>query len=71
MRIKKITSQNRRDFTAVYECEYCGFEHTGSGYDDSNFHENVVPDMVCEKCGKKADDSYRALRTKYPDGVQV
>ena len=24
MKIKKITFQIRRDFTAIYECEHCG-----------------------------------------------
>lgn len=24
MKIKKILSQNRRDFRAIYECEHCG-----------------------------------------------
>lgn len=29
MRIKKIVSQMRRDFTAIYECEHCGNTHHG------------------------------------------
>lgn len=33
MKIKEITSQHRRDFYAVYECEHCGDETTGYGYD--------------------------------------
>jgi predicted RNA-binding Zn-ribbon protein involved in translation (DUF1610 family) len=52
MRIKEITSQSRRDFYAIYECEHCGHTHKGSGYDDDNFHRNVVPNMNCPKCGK-------------------
>ena len=71
MRIKKIISQYRRDFTAIYECEHCGHEKKASGYDDKNFHENVIPDAACEKCGKKADANYRPLATKYPEGFQV
>lgn len=71
MRIKEITSQNRRDFYAVYECEHCGHTFEGSGYDDANFHQNVIPNMVCKKCGKKAPDTYRALATKYPEGLPV
>lgn len=67
MEIKEIIDQNRRDFQAIYQCEHCGFEKKGSGYDDSNFHQNVIPKMVCEKCGKTADENYRALATKYPD----
>lgn len=71
MKIQRILSQSRRDFTAVYECEHCGDTHEGRGYDDSNFHQNVIPSWPCAKCGKKADDSYRALATKYPDGMVV
>ena len=44
---------------------------TGSGYDDSYFHKKVIPEMTCDKCGKKADANYRPLATKYPDGFQI
>ncbi len=71
MRIKTILKQSRRDFTAIYECEHCGHEETSDGYDDSNFHKNVIPKFVCPECGKKADENYRPLTTKYPEGVQV
>ena len=71
MKIKKIISQSRRDFIARYECEHCGHEYEGSGYDDSYFHAKVIPDMKCTKCGKKANGNYRPLTTKYPDGMQV
>lgn len=65
MRIKEITSQNRRDFRAEYECEYCGATREGYGYDDDNFHQNVIPEMKCEKCGKTSAKNYRPLTTKY------
>ena len=65
MRIQKIISQNRRDFTAVYECEHCGATETGYGYDDDYFHRNVIIDMKCKACGKTAPEGYRALTTKY------
>lgn len=71
MKINKIISQNRRDFWGIFECEHCGDKLEKNGYDDSNFHKNVIPDMVCKKCGKKADENYRPLTTKYADGVQV
>jgi DNA-directed RNA polymerase subunit M/transcription elongation factor TFIIS len=71
MRIKEITSQNRRDFYAIYECEHCGHTFKGSGYDDAHYHSRVVPNMVCSECGKKAKDTYRPLTTKYPEGKQV
>lgn len=71
MRIKKIISQYRRDFQAVYECEHCGHTMKGYGYDDDFFHNEVIPNKVCSKCGKKAGENYRPLATKYPDGMQV
>ena len=71
MKIKTITSQSRRDFYAIYECEHCAATYESSGYDDAYFHQNVIPNMKCEKCGKKASDTYRPLTTKYPEGFQV
>ena len=71
MKIKQITSQNRRDFNAIYECEHCGFTKEGSGYDDSNFHQNVIPNMECPECKNKSPKEYRALTTKYPEGFQI
>lgn len=65
MRIKAIEEQYRRDFTAIYECEHCGYEFRGVGYDDDHFHLNVIPCMECIRCGKIAPSTYRALRTKY------
>lgn len=71
MKIKEITSQHRRDFEAIYECENCGHTQKGSGYDDRNFHENVIPMMVCPACGASAPDTYRPLSTMYPDDMEV
>ncbi len=72
MKIKEITSQHRRDFTAIMECEHCGHIDTlDSGYDDAYYHSNVIPKMKCTKCGKVAPDTYRPLTTKYPEGFQI
>lgn len=74
MRIKEIKNQHRRDFTAIYTCEACGHEEEGRGYDDSNFHVNVIPAMKCKRCGESANSlgsDYRPLTTKYPEGMQV
>lgn len=69
MKIKNILSQSRRDFYAIYECENCGHETEKSpGYDDKHFHDEVIPNMICEKCGEKSPNSYRALSTKYREG---
>ena len=53
MHIKKRFDQYRRDFMAVYACFWCGYEFTGSGYDDDNFHSNVIPAWPCSQCGQK------------------
>lgn len=72
MKIKSITSQHRRDFTAVMECEHCGGEEINrNGYDDSFYHQKVIPAMECKACGESAAEDYRPLSTKYADGVQV
>ena len=71
MKIQKIVSQHRRDFTAIYECEHCGHTDKSYGYDDANFHKNVIPEMECSECGKKSGDDYRPLATKYLEGYQV
>lgn len=66
MRIKEITSQSRRDFVATMECDQCGHVVEGiSGYDDANYHANVIPKVKCPECGKTAGDNYRPLTTKY------
>ena len=71
MKIKTIENQHRRDFYAVYECEHCGHTEQGSGYDDANFHQNVIPKMKCGKCEKTAADDYEPLATKYPESAVV
>jgi transcription elongation factor Elf1 len=66
VKIKRIISQHRRDFWAIYECEHCGHVTSEkSGYDDANFHNNVIPKMKCEKCGEVASEDYRPLAPKY------
>jgi predicted RNA-binding Zn-ribbon protein involved in translation (DUF1610 family) len=75
MKIKRIIRQYRRDFYADYECEGCGhITQNKSGYDDANFHENVIPAMKCPSCGKtvlECGAEYRPLQTKYPAHIQV
>ena len=71
MKIQRIISQHRRDFRAIYECEHCGHTKEDIGYDDANFHQNVIPQMKCGECGRTAGPGYRPLATKYPEGMQV
>ena len=71
MKIKQITSQTRRDFYAIYICEHCQAEEKSYGYDDANFHNNVIPNMACKKCGEKSPSEYSPQSTKYPEGVVI
>lgn len=75
MKIKEIVRQHRRDFYAIYECENCGaITRRQSGYDDRNFHDNVIPNMKCEKCGKSRNDlgiTAEPTATRYPAWMQV
>ena len=72
MKIKEMLSQNRRDFTATLECEHCG--HTrklSSGYDDANYHNNVIPNMKCDKCDKKGSDESVPQEPKHAEHETV
>lgn len=75
MKIKKITSQYRRDFSAVMECESCGSEaHINTGYDDRFYHDNVIPNMECPTCHestKSLGGEVTQRDTKYPDNLQL
>ena len=72
MFIKEILTQNRRDFTAEYQCEHCNHKITRGGYDDRNFHDEVVPYMVCESCGASSGGNiFSKIETKYEEGFQV
>lgn len=74
MKIIQITNQHRRDFTAIYKCEGCEHQETKGGYDDHNFHANVVPAMKCNGCGKSRNDlgiQGEVMQTKYPEGMTI
>jgi transcription elongation factor Elf1 len=68
MKILRKLEQHRRDFWADFECEFCGhIEKNVSGYDDTYFHTEVIPNMVCKKCGKKSGEV--TSRPNLPDSV--
>ena len=72
MKIDTIVNQHRRDFNAIYRCEHC--DHVTKpnyGYDDENFHKNVIPQMECPKCHEIAPTNYRPLTPKYPDAAVI
>ena len=56
MKITKTYNWNRRDFYFDAKCELCGNEEKEhGGYDDSNYYNNVVPNMKCGKCGESSN----------------
>lgn len=76
MIIKKKIRQHRRDFWAIYKCEHCGYEtDEEAGYDDANFHQNVIPNRKCPECGEssnsKRSDKTVIRKTRYPEGMVV
>ena len=64
-------SQNRRDFKAKFICPHCGYEEEKWGYDDAYFHQKVIPDMKCPKCGKTENSDYVPRQTKYPENMEI
>lgn len=65
MRILNITSQHRSDFRAEVQCEHCLTKVPNwSGYDDYNYHANVMPKFHCKACGKN-----RAGALKTPEST--
>jgi hypothetical protein len=53
MKIQRIMSEHRNDFTADMVCEHCGaVYHNDSGYHDNWYHTKVIPAMYCRSCGK-------------------
>ena len=56
MEIKTITNQLRNDLYGCLECEGCGAEEKFVGYDDSNWHDRVLPARKCKTCGKSRTD---------------
>lgn len=55
MKISKILTEHRNDFTALMECEHCGHQQRNDyGYHDNYYHTKVIPAMYCQSptCGK-------------------
>jgi len=53
MKLTKLLSQHRYDFTALMVCEHCGTEEKLTiGYDDLYYHEQVIPGFYCPACGR-------------------
>jgi hypothetical protein len=56
MKLIEILNQYRFDFDGILECEHCGSNQTvKNGYDDTNYHVNVIPKITCINCSKCRD----------------
>ncbi len=69
MKLLRKIRQHRRDFTAIYQCEHCGHEEQGDGYDDAYFHQQVIPRMTCSGCGRDAADDTPKSMPDVPAGL--
>ena len=56
MQLTKMKNKIRNDFTGVYVCEFCKFQEESYGYDDNDFHRNVIPKMKCKACKKSTNE---------------
>lgn len=66
MKIKSIIKQHRRDFSAILICDHCENEQIlNDGYDDNNYHNNVIPKIKCNYCERIAGRCYKPRSTKY------
>lgn len=53
MKIQKVTWSMGNDFSANLVCEHCGHvQQINRGYNDSFYHNRVIPTITCEDCGK-------------------
>lgn len=74
MKLVKITSRNRRDFTGEFKCEACNHIEESGGYDDAFFHEEATPKFKCKNCGESTNSlnlPAQQVSTKYAEGEQV
>lgn len=70
MKLIEKLNQFRRDFDGVFTCQGCGNSEQVDGcYDDDYYHNNVIPDMKCSKCGESTKSlklPNERMGTKYP-----
>ena len=68
MKITKVTNRINNDFWATVSCEHCGAVVTNwSGYEDTNYHQNVMPKFHCKECGQNRAGETKALTPKQVD----
>ncbi|SCB51764.1 hypothetical protein GA0061099_102142 [Bradyrhizobium yuanmingense] len=50
MKIQTLTDQLRNDLYGTLVCEHCEHSQKFVGYDDANWHNNVLPAIKCSTC---------------------
>jgi len=55
MFVSSVTDTINNDFYCIYECEHCHHKQKGYGYNDSYFHDKVIPSKTCPECGKNRE----------------
>ena len=62
MKIIETYSWSRRDFLYDAECEHCKrISKRNTGYDDSNYYNNVLPDIKCQNCKESSNSKLSNL----------
>jgi hypothetical protein len=57
VKLIEVTWQHRYDFEGIAQCEFCQHKQKlARGYDDANFHINVIPAIECASCGKRTTE---------------
>lgn len=63
MKIADYRGIGGNDFHATMECEHCGHtQELKTGYDDTHYHNRVIPAMTCGGCGKNRSGEVPAER---------
>ncbi len=61
MRILDLSGSLGRDLYGKLQCEHCNaIEKLSGGYDDSYWHNRVLPSFHCKSCGKNRAGEVKA-----------
>lgn len=64
MKIISLRDGNGRDLYGMIQCEHCNVEDKLSGgYNDSFWHDKVLPAFHCKSCGKNRNGELKSDET--------
>lgn len=56
MKLIAVTQQIKNLFSGILQCEFCNnHQPLVSGVDDEHYHDNVIPEIRCQKCRQKTN----------------